>query len=111
MKTTNVIKLYEEISVFNEILTDNSKIGHKIGFFFVDTFSIRRHRLLRRAIATLYGLNCPVDLATLSAYFSSRGLLEAVGGWRYLKYISEYNQNKSGLQIGTLNGAKSQYVK
>ncbi|MGD8703359.1 MAG: DnaB-like helicase N-terminal domain-containing protein [Desulfosarcina sp.] len=111
MKTTNVIKLYEEISVFNEILTDNSRIGHKIGFFFVDTFSIRRHRLLRRAIATLYGLNSPVDLATLTAFFSERGLLEAVGGWRYLKYISQYNQKNSEWQKGPFNDIQSQYVK
>jgi hypothetical protein len=50
-------------------------------------------------------------LATLTAFFSERGLLEAVGGWRYLKYISEYNQKNSGWQKGPFNGIQSQYVK
>lgn len=86
-----VINLFEEISIFKEILIDNSKVSRLIGFFFKDKVSTRRHELLRSAMAFLYGINKPIDVATLVTYFSDKELLEAVGGCQYLRYIAQYN--------------------
>jgi len=91
MKKTKVINLFEEISIFKEILADNSKVSRLIGFFFKDKVSTRRHELLRGAMAFFYGINKPIDVASLISYFSEKELLEAVGGRQYLRYIAEYN--------------------
>ena len=94
MKKTKVINLFEEISIFKEILTDNSKVSRLFGFFFKDNVSTRRHELLRGAMAFLYGVNKPIDVASLISYFYERELLEAVGGRQYLRYIAAYNVTK-----------------
>ena len=94
MENTKVINLFEEISIFKEILTDNSKVSRLIGFFFKDKVSTRRHELLRGAMAFLYGINKPIDVASLARYFSEKELLEAVGGRRYLSYIAAYNMTQ-----------------
>lgn len=91
MEKTKVINLFEEISIFKEILTDNSKVSRLIGFFFKDTVSTRRHELLRGAMAFLYGINKPIDVASLARYFAEKELLDAVGGREYLSYIAGYN--------------------
>jgi replicative DNA helicase len=91
IEKAKVINLFEEISIFKEILTDNSKVSRLIGFFFKDKVSTRRHELLRGAMAFLYGINKPIDVASLVKYFSEKELLEAVGGCQYLRYIAEYN--------------------
>ena len=91
MERTKVINLFEEISIFKEILTDNSKVSRLIGFFFKDKVSTRRHEILRGAMAFLYGVNKPIDMGSLIRYFSEKELLEAVGGRQYLRYIADYN--------------------
>ena len=91
LQKTKVINLFEEISVFKAILTDNSQVSRLIGFFFMDKVSTRRHELLRGAMAFLYGINKPIDVASLIRYFSEKSLLEAVGGPQYLRYIAEYD--------------------
>ena len=87
MATPTTIRLFDEISVLNEIINDNSKI-HKLREC-IDPYSvsIKRHRILRQAIAQLYILQHPIDLTSLTWYLADHALLNNVGGSRYLLFI------------------------
>lgn len=95
MATAPIIRLFEEISVFNEIIKDNSKI-HKLREC-IDPYSIsiKRHRVLRQAMAQLHILQHPIDLMSLTWYLADHALLDEVGGSRYLQFIADFPGSKS----------------
>ncbi len=95
MTTPATIRLFDEISVFNEIINDNSKI-HKLREC-IDPYSvsIKRHRILRQAIAQLYFLQHPIDLTSLTWYLADNALLDEVGGSRYLQFIVDFSNSTS----------------
>lgn len=95
MATPITIRLFDEISVLNEIINDNSKI-HKLREC-IDPYSvsIKRHRILRQAIAQLYFLQHPIDLTGLTWYLEDHALLDDVGGSRYLQYIANFPNSSS----------------
>ncbi len=94
MAAPKTIRLFEEISVLNEIIRDNCTIHKLVECIDPYSVSITRHRILRRVFAELYGLQHPIDLVTLGEYLSDRGLLESVGGFTYLHYIAEFHNSK-----------------
>ena len=92
MATPRTIRLFEEIAVLNEIIRNNAKI-YKLQEC-IDPYSapIRRHQILRRAMSRLYFRRHTLDLMSLAWYLADEGLLEAVGGCRYLEYIAEFHR-------------------
>ena len=72
MAIPTTIRLFDEISVFNEIINDNSKI-HKLREC-IDpySYSIKRHRILRQVIAQLYFLQHTIELMSLTWYLADQ---------------------------------------
>ena len=91
MAACRTIRLFEEISVLNEIMRDNSQIYKLRQCIDPYSVSIRRHRILRQAIAQLYCLQHTIDLTSIALYLADQDLLGAVGGYRYLRYIAEFH--------------------
>lgn len=94
-----IIRLFDEISVFNEIINDSSKI-YKLREC-VDPYSasIKRHRILRQAIAQLHILQHPIDLISLTWYLADHALLDDVGGSKYLQFIADFPNSKSAASL------------
>ena len=103
MAAPKTIRLYDEISVFNQIIRDDSQI-HKLRQC-IDPYSvsIKRHRILRQAIAQLYDLKHPVDLVNLSWYLADHALLDEVGGFRYLQYIAGFHNSNASISSRDLH--------
>lgn len=103
MAMPKTIRLFEEISVFNEIINDNSKI-HKLHEC-IDPYgvSIKRHRALRRAISELNSRQHPIDLVNLSLYLADHALLDEVGGFKYLRYIAVFHNSTVSKPIQDLH--------
>jgi replicative DNA helicase len=95
MAAPKTIRLFAEISVLNEILNDDSKIWKLHQCIDPYSVSIKRHRILRQAIAHLYCLQHPIDVENLSWYLSDYGLLDEVGGYRYLQFIAKFHNPAS----------------
>ena len=93
MATPKTIRLFAEISVLNEILNDDSKIWKLRQCIDPYGVSIKRHRILRQAIAHLYCRQHPIDVENLSWYLADYGLLDEVGGYRYLQYIAKFHNS------------------
>lgn len=95
MAIPRTIRLFDEISVLHEIIHDNSQI-HKLREC-IDPYSvsIKRHRILRQAIAQLYYLQHPIDLASLAWYLEDHALLDDIGGSSYLQFIADFPNSTS----------------
>jgi replicative DNA helicase len=93
MARPNMIRLFEEISVLNEIIRDNCKI-YKLRQC-IDPFSasIKRHRILSQVIGQLHALNQFIDLTSLACYLADHDLLDEIGGCRYLQYIADFHRS------------------
>ena len=94
MTLPKTIRLFEEISLLNEVIRDNANI-YKLQEC-IDPYSapIRRHQILRKAMSRLYFKRHTLDLMSLAWYLADQGLLEAVGGCQYLEYIAEFHKAK-----------------
>jgi replicative DNA helicase len=88
------MRLFEEIRVLNDVLSDNSKIYKLTECIDPYCRSIKRHRIIRRAMIQLHGMDYRVDLASLAGYLSDHLLLNAAGGCRYLSYIADFNRSR-----------------
>ncbi|BBO70944.1 hypothetical protein DSCA_48740 [Desulfosarcina alkanivorans] len=90
MATPKTIRLFDEISVLHEIIHDNSQI-HKLREC-IDPYSvpIKRHGILRRAMAQLHYRQHPIDLASLARYLEDHALLDEIGGSSYLQFIADF---------------------
>jgi len=104
MARPNMIRLFEEISLLNEVIRDNSKIGKLRQHIDSHCVSIRRHRILSQVIGHLYALNHVIDLTSLACYLADHDLLDDVGGCRYLQYIADFH--RSGAARAGLPGAR-----
>jgi replicative DNA helicase len=93
MAAPKTIRLFAEITVLNEILNDDSKIWKLRQCIDPYSVSIKRHRILRQAIAQLYCLQHPIDLDNLSWYLADHALLDKVGGYRYLQFVAEFHNS------------------
>lgn len=103
MAAPKTIRLFDEISVLNQIINDDSQV-HKLHQC-IDPYSvsIKRHRILRQAIAQLYDLQHPIDLVNLSWYLADHALLDEVGGFRYLQYIARFHNSTASISYRDLH--------
>jgi hypothetical protein len=107
MATPKTIRLFAEISVLNEILNDDSKIWKLRQCIDPYSVSVKRHGILRQAIAHLYCMQHPIDVENLSWYLADHGLLDDVGGYRYLQYIAKFHYSGSLGSHQSVQPAKS----
>jgi hypothetical protein len=107
MATPKTIRLFAEISVLNEILNDDSKIWKLRQCIDPYSVSVKRHGILRQAIAQLYRMQHPIDVENLSWYLADHGLLDDVGGYRYLQYIAKFHYSASLGSHHTVHPANS----
>ena len=95
MAVPKTIRLFAEISVLNEILNDDSKIWKLRQCIDPYSVSLKRHRIIRQAVAQLYCMQHPIDVENLSWYLADHGLLDEVGGYGYLQYIAKFQNSAS----------------
>jgi replicative DNA helicase len=78
-----------EQSVLGAIMQSRDALRAAMGTVRAEHFFALRHRQIFEAIRRLYELSVAIDLITVSAELSNRGLLDEIGGRRYLMDLTD----------------------
>jgi replicative DNA helicase len=78
-----------EQSVLGSILQNSEALNVAIEMLKEEYFYLPRHRRIFAAVKKLYESSSAVDLITLSAEMSNQGLLDEIGGRRYLMDLTD----------------------
>ena len=77
-----------EKSLLGALIVNNSAIADAVEALDEDSFYLKKHSLIFKAISNLYNIGKPVDVITLKEELDSKGMLEDAGGASYIAELA-----------------------
>nr|YP_010537289.1 replication helicase subunit [Hemiaulus sinensis]UYC31076.1 replication helicase subunit [Hemiaulus sinensis] len=73
-----------EKSILSSLLISSEAIDITLRTVKIETFYFKNHQELYKAIITMYKNKVPIDILTLNTFLQNNGLLEKIGGTKFL---------------------------